>query len=295
MSMHIDDVTSVNFNCEWQCFYQSNRDRTTSNEIVTSSCRINAGPCWSSIELPHHFDDSQREQYDVTATYKWWYRKQFQWTTSIVSNSEQNVYLKFEISDDHARSVQASTTEATVWLNRIQIFQGSLFSVQESIELSSAYLQRNDRTTDRTIHMNVLVICCQNTSLCLNAYLFMYGQIVCARGEVKVVGKHSNVDRTNHDILNYTVSMDDAERRFSVSFNPTRKSKVKFISSSTLTSSLLSQLSNTSIISDQENTSEHQNGYLLVPRLVIVMLIVGTRNDIQPFVAYVNVRKFLIR
>jgi hypothetical protein len=83
------------------------------------------------------------------------------------------------------------------------------------------------------------------------------------------------IDEKQTDTLDYTVSVDDDDGRFDVIFNAKRKSK---------SISTASNRSSQSVDNGNEINEEREND-LLIPRLAIVILIVGTRGDVQPFIA----------
>ncbi|CAF4327938.1 unnamed protein product, partial [Adineta steineri] len=89
--------------------------------------------------------------------------------------------------------------------------------------------------------------------------------------------KH-DLDKQKNNVLDYTVSVDDADGRIDVKFNPKLKSKSLSTQLSTL------KQPSQSII-DENQSTENIDEDLLVPRLAIVILIVGTRGDVQPFIA----------
>ncbi|CAF2683629.1 unnamed protein product [Rotaria sp. Silwood2] len=95
------------------------------------------------------------------------------------------------------------------------------------------------------------------------------------------LNKYKDYDKKPNDILDYKVSVDDADGRIDVMFNPKRKSKTSPIPLSSLKDSSQSIIQENQIKEIKENIDDD----LLVPRLAIVILIVGTRGDVQPFIA----------
>ncbi|CAF5119929.1 unnamed protein product, partial [Rotaria sp. Silwood1] len=102
--------------------------------------------------------------------------------------------------------------------------------------------------------------------------------VVCATGQVIIderpLDEYKNSDETSNNILDYRASVDDGDGRINVTFNPKRTSIV--------TSTPLKHFSQSII---NENQLNEVNDDLLVPRVSIVILIVGTRGDVQPFIA----------
>ena len=285
MGTQAEDFASVDFNQEWFCFYQSRRDPTEEKKILSRLNQFKIDPCWLAIEFPHRWNPSLAEKGDSNMPFKWWYCKQFDWLALPDSAIEQRIYIDFESANDFHRSPRSKNVQAMIWLNGAQIFQGPLFTRPDPIELSPKYLRRTDSQTDSTVHSNILVICCVNTHLCVDTYLLIHGKVICASGEVKVDETVVRPDSKQDDFLDYTVNMDDADGRISVNFNPRRKSKSKSIPSPTASSraSIVP-----SIVVDQEQSSrssiERTDSDLLIPRLAMVILIVGTRCDLQLFI-----------
>ncbi|CAF4657311.1 unnamed protein product, partial [Rotaria sp. Silwood2] len=213
------DLTYIDFNNDWKCYCQQSNDKTDEKTIVTTANNNNIDQYWSPIELPHIID---RIKYNKRPC-KWWYRKHFDWI-SINEQYEQQVYLNFESLNTYDKQ---SNTHAIIWLNSVQIFSGSLVSLNDPIELSSKLLH------NETKHHNILVICCINTNLFLHVCLLIYGQIVCATGQVIIderpLNEYKNSDEISNDIFDYTASVDDGDGRINVTFNTKRKSIVSSI------------------------------------------------------------------
>jgi hypothetical protein len=208
---------------------------------------LNVDKIWSGVELPHVIDVIQ-------PSCRWWYRKQFDWT-AITSSSEQQVYLHFEPSNNHD---QKCNINARIWLNGIEIFSGSLSSVKTPIELPLKLLH----------HENIVIICCLNSHLSLHTLLYIHGKVICATGEM-------TIDEKQHDTLDYTVSVSDDNGRFDLIFNQKTKSRGTLAASSR----------GFQLAENDQDINEQKEIDLLVPRLAIVILIVGTRGDVQPFIA----------
>ncbi|CAM4793077.1 unnamed protein product [Rotaria magnacalcarata] len=273
MAADNQDLKSIDFDHDWKCYCQQLNDDINVETIVTTANNIHTNQCWSSVELPHRIDIGD----DNKQSYKWWYYKKFEWTSTKQTSKEQ-LHLKFEPSSDDDDDDQKFTIDATIWLNGAQIFSGSLTLLNDPIELSSNLLRSGN------IHDNSLVIFCPNTNLYLHACLLVYGKVIYAIGQVMMdennFDKYQNLDKKSKDILDYKVSVDDADGRIDVMFNPKRKFKTLTISSS------LKYSSQSVVYQNQTNElNENVDDDLLVPRLAIVILIVGTRGDVQPFIA----------
>jgi hypothetical protein len=99
---------------------------------------------------------------------------------------------------------------------------------------------------DEQKHNNILVICCSNSTLSLHARLTFHGKIICATGQVN---------------LN-----EASTKKHKASLKPIPSSP-KFVRY------------------DRNENKEELKDDLLIPRLAILILIVGTRGDVQPFIA----------
>lgn len=286
MAASTEDFSSIDFNQEWFCYYQSSGDRTDEKKILTKLNQFQLDRCWSPVQLPHRIDRDRSERSDPSRPCKWWYCKQFEWILPSETTIEQRIYIDFELANDFNRSARLKNVQATIWLNGTKIFHGLLFSNRDSIELSPKYLRRQDIQTDTTVHSNILVICCVNTHLCVDTYLLVHGNMICATGEVKLDERAANLDKKQNEFLDYTVQMADADGRISVNFNPKRKSKSKTSLSTASPSSKTSPLPTITVEKESRKTgSPTGETDLLIPRLAIVILIVGTRGDVQPFIA----------
>jgi hypothetical protein len=260
MAMNNKDLTNINFDHDWKCYCQQSNDKTDKKTIVSLANNNNTNQNWFPIVLPHIIDVAER-------SCKWWYRKQFDWLP------DQRVYLNFEPSDSHAKK---SNIKAIIWLNGTQIFSDSLTSLKNPIELSSKLLYIENK------HRNILVIRCTNTNLSLHSCLLIHGKVICATGQVTIdeenLDKYEDSDKIQNHVLQYTVSVDDTDGRIDMIFDTKRKS---------MTISTPSKDSSQSIDNENQINKEKENldDVLLVPRLAIVILIVGTRGDVQPFIA----------
>jgi len=146
------------------------------------------------------------------------------------------------------------------------------------IELSSKLL--HSESIDEQKHNNILVICCSNSTLSLHARLTFHGKIICATGQVNLnevsVTKGSTSEQKQNEILDCTNSLDDTSRPIDVVFKSKKKHKA-----------LLKPIPSSPkfVRYDRNENKEELKDDLLIPRLAIVILIVGTRGDVQPFIA----------
>ncbi|CAF0924905.1 unnamed protein product [Adineta steineri] len=265
MAENSKDLSNIDFDNDWKCYCQESNNKTNEKTILSNA---STDQDWSPIELPHIINTSQ----SINNSYKWWYCKQFDWT-SIDQQSKEQIYLDFESSDIQDNKSEIS---ATIWLNNTEIFSDSISLLKHPIELPSELLHSENK------HGNMLVICCVNTSLSLHVCLLIQAKIIYATGQVMSDERSLDIsqdsDKQKNNVLDYTVSVDDADGRIDVKFNPKLKSKSLSTQLSTL------KQPSQSII-DENQSTENIDEDLLVPRLAIVILIVGTRGDVQPFIA----------
>lgn len=260
-----EGLTTIDFNRDWLCFCQSSTDQIDEKQIVSDVNTLDVDQRWSPIRLPHAVPPKEQH---ADKPYKWWYRKRFDWMPYTEHDSKQKIYLTFQPANDRSRS---SNLDASLWLNGVLIIRDASLLQQDSIALSSKYLRRNDGDT------NQLIIRCVNTPLDLDVRLLIRGRVVCATGQVQMNEPCLDRERRQNDQLNYMVTMDDTDGRIGVNFNPKRLTKTRSLMS---TSSLTMDDKKS-----EENREDLDDDVLLVPRLAIVMLIVGTRGDVQPFIA----------
>ncbi|CAF0759870.1 unnamed protein product [Adineta ricciae] len=250
MTTNSKDLTYIDFNHGWKCYYQRSNDST----IASAS---NPDQCWSPIDLPH----VTKVNADVG---QWWYMKQFEWS-AIDQESQQEIYIRFKTSDTK------SDVTATIWMNNKQVYSGSLSSLKKPVEISPKFLHKDNK------HDNILLIrCFDNASLTFQVSLLIHAKLICATGQVMTDEQMDNSEHRSMNILDYTVSLDNNDGRIDLVFNPELKSK-------STSKSLIQQ--NEIMVPHNRTTNETTDEDILVPRLAIVILIVGTRGDVQPFIA----------
>jgi hypothetical protein len=272
-----EDLTNIDFDNDWKCYCQLSSDKADEKTIVSSSNHVDADHRWSSVELPHITDMIKHEKPKETSLCKWWYCKQFDWISKD-NQLEQQIYLIFEPYDSFNSNPTSSNIAGTVWLNNTQIFSGLLMALNDPIELPSKLLCSEN--TEKNKHDNILVICCSNTTLSLHARLILHGKVIYATGQVSVdeeLLNNQGSEKKENDVLDYTVSVDDGSGRIDVVFKSKKKFKSFLPSKQTFESD-----------SDEKQIDENKEEFkddLIIPRLAIVILIVGTRGDVQPFIA----------
>jgi hypothetical protein len=231
---------------------------------------------WSSVELPHITVMIKRQKHEEINSYQWWYCKQFN-GISTDKRSEQQLYLMFETCDGFNKNSASSNITGTIWLNNTQIFSGLLMQLSELIELPANLLHSENPEENKC--NNILTICCSNSSLSLHARLILRGKIIYATGQVSVneeiIDKHKNSEKIENNVLDYTVSIDNDCERIGVVFNSKKKYKAPLKPSS----------SSTQLFGSDSDENKELKDDLFIPRLAIVILVVGTRGDVQPFIA----------
>lgn len=273
MMKNSNDLTNINFDSNWKCYYQFSSDKM----MVSAANNFETDHRWSSVELPHIDVMIKRQKHEELNSYQWWYCKEFN-GISTDKRSEQQLYLMFETCDGFNNNSVSSNITDTIWLNNTQIFSGSLMALSNPIELPSKLLRSEN--TENSKHDNIVVICCSNTSLSLHARLILHGKIIYATGQVSIdeepVSKHKE-----KDVLDYTVSVDDNSGRIDVVF----KSKKKYKAPLKPLLPLTQYFGSDNDEKQSDTNKEELKDDLLIPRLAIVILIVGTRGDVQPFIA----------
>lgn len=283
MSTDNNDLTNIDFDHDWQCYCRSTCKYTDDVIDVLSSNVLYSNRQWSSVTLPHIIDSTPQDNHNITGSYEWWYRKQFDWILSDQQQQENQVYIIFESSNSKHDS-NTLNIMGTVWLNEKQIFSNSLLSQRKPIELPHELLHAG-KTTEKNKNKNTLIVCCANMSLSLHIRLVVRGTVVWASGQVKIDNKiirdndDLNYEKKNN-ILNYSVSFDGDDRRISVVFSDPRQ-KFDLSSYPSPTEPLFEPITVETETKDNKEDLED----ISVPRLAIVILIVGTRGDVQPFIA----------
>lgn len=213
---------------------------------------------WQTIQLPHH------DTLEPLSTY--WYRKVFTWDYQF--DSQQHIFLNFtfnETENDVHPSNQSSISSFSLWLNQATIYAGKL--PHDPIEITR-YLN--------TSKENILTICStQGQPLSLYARIIM--PRVCM-GQVSLKDLDSTTMKRRCQTLDFTASYNDAHGLIDVSVDVLQKMSVNKTEHD--------DLSDWDRISDEESEEARAASDLgPIPRLAIVILIVGTRGDVQPFIA----------
>ena len=245
----------VNFDREWK--YTQVTDAAANQNYISTGYDDQR---WSETLLPHY----HRSASD-SSTY--WYRKAFEWKQKL--DLQRHIFLNFTATlNEEEQDNDAKISSVIVWLNEHRIYSGIL---PNSIELTK-HLRVNAR--------NVFAICSpEGRTLSLHARILM--PRVCV-GQVKYNDVNENTSKKRRHMLDYAASFNDSDGLIDV-----------FIDSfSKMNNNILRETSEIDTDDDFEHvTGVHQaelTSKLIdapIPRLAIVMLIVGTRGDVQPFIA----------
>jgi hypothetical protein len=278
MSTHTNHLIRVDFDSNWQCYCRQTNKYTDDVIDILSSNILDANLQWTSVTLPHIVDSVTQSNCNIIGSYDWWYQKQFDWVLSD-QQQEHQVYLIFDSFNDEHDSNSLNVT-ATVWLNGKQISSDSLLSQQKRIELTDKLLHSYD-TTEKNKHQNILIVRCANTSLSLHARLIIHGTVIWASGQVTIDDKimqnnDDSKDQKPNDILDYSVCINNDDRRIDVVLGNSEE-KTEASPTEPFVEPII----------DEAQTKENREKLddIPVPRLAIVILIIGTRGDVQPFIA----------
>ena len=231
-----NDLAIIELDSNWKCYYQSFDDKPFQNIMISTANNFEINQRWTSLDLPHITATSERSKHEEMNSYQWWYCKQFNGIPTD-KQSKQQLHLTFRRCDGSNNNSISSNTTGTIWLNDTQIFSGSLMQLSEPLELPANLLHGEILEEDKCT--NTLTICCFNSSLSLHARLILCGKVIIASGQVNVdeelVNNHKNVGKTEGDILDYTVSVDNDDGRIDVTFNSKKKYKAPLKPSSSST------------------------------------------------------------
>lgn len=216
---------------------------------------------WQTIDLPH---DQVRNDSSI-----YWYRKRFFWRHASDSKQQphQHIFINFTSneSDDDDPANKIRIPAMTVWLNEVVIFEGRLG--KRPIELSPNL---------RMNALNVLVLrSTEGHSLPLYARLLM--PRVCV-GQVNIEEIDEQTSQRKRQVLDYTASFNDTHGRIDVAIDSF--CKVERDPDFSDDDPEWGHVTHEEVL---ESKNALETGP--VPHLAIVMMIVGTRGDVQPFIA----------
>jgi hypothetical protein len=210
---------------------------------------------WQILDLPHN------DAIDESSIHC--YRKKFEWRSK--PDFQQHVYLNFYSNDNEDyRKIPA----ITVWLNEIRIYSGQL---PIPIELTKHLRIDVD---------NILVICSkEGYTLSLNARLVMPRLCI---GQVNYDDVNEITSKKRRKLLDYTASFNDSDGLIDVCIDSFHKMK-KVIPHEKSDHDEDTEWEH--VVGTEQTEIQTMLKNNSIPRLAIVMLIVGTRGDVQPFIA----------
>ena len=244
----------VNFDREWKCLQVT--EASTDQEYTSTSYDDQR---WTEINLPDHHSKSESSVY--------WYRKAFEWRPKV--DLQRHIYLNLTSNgNDEENDNDHKISSVIVWLNEQRIYSGIL---PNSIELTK-HLRVNVR--------NVFAICStEGQPLLLHARILM--PRICF-GQVNYNDVDESTSKKQRHVLDYSASFNDSDGLIDVFIEPFSKTKPNAIR----------ETSEIETDDDIKRVSEVYQADIRsklidapIPRLAILMLIVGTRGDVQPFIA----------
>ncbi|CAF3539582.1 unnamed protein product [Rotaria sordida] len=245
-----ESTNIILFDHDWKYTYLTNS--SSNEEFISMNCDDHQ---WKKINLPH---------YEITYdSLIYWYRKKFEWKQK--SDFQQHIYLNFYSNEDEDNRQIYSIV---IWLNETMIYSGNL---PKSIQLTK-YLRINSD--------NILAVCStQGYTLSLHTRILI--PHVCS-GSIKYDDYNGNGSGRRLQTLDYTASFDDSDGLIDIFIDPLRKMK---------TATQHEQVDVNEdwecihVVGSQQPETETILKTRPIPRLAILMLIVGTRGDVQPFIA----------
>ena len=265
-----NEQVKIEFNHDWLC----RATVESSSDIYT-----NEDYTWKSIELPHIIwkkDDESDTNID-NVEQNWWYRKEFQWKNRR-TNFNQKISLLFEPiqndNDDHL-----IIEYLTIWLNKIQIYFNTYQSSKIEIDLTEYLLYRDE--FNENIETNLLLIYCKNSSLHLRSSLLVP---LDQEHAVSIAAEPSHdLPQRKNPVLDHMIGFNPSEGRFDLLFNSNLKYPI--LSQLVVPSKIITTDNNQDRLQTKSSEKKENAEEYRIPRLAIVMLIVGTRGDVQPFIA----------
>ncbi|CAF3948860.1 unnamed protein product [Adineta steineri] len=265
---------NINFDHSWSYYHQP---IITNDDIANATVTDIMNICnWSPAELPH-ISRTKSETTFTNKSEKWWYRKHFQ---CILSDSqlEQSVSLTFKSSDNNYRNSLAISS--VIWLDAVNIFSGVLQIPQTSIDLPKTLLYSSDM--ENRNYQHTLIVCSMDACLSFSASLILPHDAIISIKDIHdnaTIRRTSDLSQKHDNIYNYVASFDDVNK------HNTNTSDSKRVSLPTYDKQEFCDIVTEKII-DRENNQIADVNRTKVPLLTIVMLIVGSRGDIEPIIAY---------
>ena len=245
-----ESTVVIHFDRDWK--YMQLRNSSFNEEFISINHNDQQ---WQLLDLPHN------DAIDESSIHC--YRKKFEWRNK--PDFQQHVYLNFysnENEDYH------KIPAITVWLNEVRIYSGQL---PMPIELTKNLRIDLD---------NILVICStEGYTLSLNARLVMPRLCI---GQVNYDDVKDITSKKRRKLLDYTASFNDSDGLIDVCIDSFHKMK-KVIPHEK--SDFDEDMEWEHVAGTEESELQTMLINNSIPRLAIVMLIVGTRGDVQPFIA----------
>ncbi|CAF0801884.1 unnamed protein product [Adineta ricciae] len=266
-----DTTTAINLDSDWRYTRVPN---TSSYEPDFISLSYDDRD-WTQIQLPHH-DDKKLQQKFTSTCVSYWYRKRFDLGKKY--DSHQQFYLHFEyVSTNQRDNDEESSVKipaVIVWLNEKEIFSSTL---PQPICLTQ-HLNRDSN--------NLLVIYSkQGYRLRLHARLLLPSRLA---GQIDLDDLHENSARKlRGNRLDYAASFDDSDGLIALFIHALKKHAKK-------NGIDYDDHHDQAPDDDKEHLKNIEHDKIVevkteihgpIPRLAIVILIVGTRGDVQPFIA----------
>ncbi|CAF3903248.1 unnamed protein product, partial [Rotaria sp. Silwood1] len=255
-----DVTTTIDFDNDWRYICLSNIS-SYDNEFILFSYNDQD---WTNIQLPHYNNNKSKKFTSICVSY--WYRKRF--NLKEILDKYHNIYLHFEfISKNNKQNknddLDIKIPAITIWLNENKIFSDTL---SQPVNLTK-YIKYDKE--------NLLVIYSKyGYRLCLHARLLLQHHL---SGQVDLDELEENIiKKGQRKSLDYMASFDDSDGLIAVFIH----SLTKYIDDNNID------------IEHYKNRNSHNENVNMIPiidgpipRLAILMLIVGTRGDVQPFIA----------
>ncbi|CAF1200640.1 unnamed protein product [Adineta steineri] len=264
-----DSTTAINIDTDWRCIRLTNMSPYDKDYISLTYDDDD----WEHIQLPH-YDEKKTQKFTSTCV-SYWYRKRFDLRKKF--DPHQQIYLHFESISNTNEPDDESDVKIpgiTVWLNETKLFSSTL---PEPICLTKFLNTSSD---------NLLVIYSkQGYRLHLHARLLLPSRL---SGQIEVDDFHENlVSKLRGKRLDYTASFDDSDGLIALFIHALKKHAKKNgidyeqddIPESDNEKDQLNNIPEDKVVAVKTIISGP------IPRLAIVMLIVGTRGDVQPFIA----------
>ena len=245
----------IHFDRDWKCYRCRNVSSNDDTDALMS--RNYDDSQWRIINLP------DKNTFDESLTS--WYRKTFEWRKK--PDFQQHIYLNFHTDDDDDDDDNVISS-LTIWLNEQRIYSGNL---PRSVELTK-YLQADAD--------NILVICMTD-----GGTLSLHSKILVPRvhiGQVKYQEANETPVKKKREILDYSASFNDADGRIDVFIDSLQKMNKGVLRESSENSE---DAEYERVVGLRQSHIESKFRIGPIPRLAVLILIVGTRGDVQPFIA----------